>query len=390
MDTSFITRIQNMLLGLDSTGIHRDSENYHTVLVNPIISAGKDMTKDIAGKIADVGSNTGNLMFAEGIKEQIAYEKEIWIAGDSLEGVDKPTVIMPSANFMIHGSDNFIEGCQRFLDSTDCPVTLAGLGAQSTKELDTPRKLVDILTPAKKKYFKALSERAVTIGIRGGFTAECLELLGVHNYRIIGCPSFYKYLNGRFPKLPRPGLERTQITVTTGTPLESRILEMGIRLNSVWLMQMMTEMPKSAFEGETISPVWVERRFPGLKVGLDEYSRYLRSRSRMFFTIDSWNRYYGEENITFSFGSRFHGNMASIRNGVPALWITHDSRTTELAKALHVPYITIQRFADIRNPEEMLELCDYSEMYAHYRELCINYIAFLEENHISHRFRIRK
>ena len=223
-----------------------------------------------------------------------------------------------------------------------------------------------------------------------GFTAECLELLGVHNYRIIGCPSFYKYLNGRFPKLPRPGLERTQITVTTGTPLESRILEMGIRLNSVWLMQMMTEMPKSAFEGETISPVWVERRFPGLKVGLDEYSRYLRSRSRMFFTIDSWNRYYGEENITFSFGSRFHGNMASIRNGVPALWITHDSRTTELAKALHVPYITIQRFADIRNPEEMLELCDYSEMYAHYRELCINYIAFLEENHISHRFRIRK
>ena len=108
MDTSFITRIQNMLLGLDSTGIHRDSENYHTVLVNPIISAGKDMTKDIAGKIADVGSNTGNLMFAEGIKEQIAYEKEIWIAGDSLEGVDKPTVIMPSANFMIHGSDNFI------------------------------------------------------------------------------------------------------------------------------------------------------------------------------------------------------------------------------------------------------------------------------------------
>lgn len=390
MDTSMIKRIQNIFLGLDSTGVHRDSERYHTVLINPIISAGKDMTKDITGKMADVGNNTGNLMFAEGIKEQIAYKKEIWTAGEGVEGVDKPAVIMPSANFMIHGSDGFIEACQGFLDRTDCPVTLAGLGAQSTKELDTPRKLVDILTPVKKRYFKALSERAVTIGIRGEFTAECLELLGVHNYRIIGCPSFYKYLDGNFPELPKPDLERTQITVTTGTPLESRILEMGIRLNSVWLMQMMTEMPKSAFEGETISPVWVERRFPGLKVSLDEYSHYLKSRSRMFFTIDSWNRYYREEGITFSFGSRFHGNMASIRNGVPALWITHDSRTTELAKALHVPYITIERFAKIKNPEEMLELCDYSEMYARYRELCRNYIAFLEENHISHRFRIRK
>lgn len=390
MATSLIKRVQNIFLGLDSSGVHRDPENYHTVLINPIISAGKDMTKNIAGKMVDVGGNTGNLMFAEGIKEQIAYEKEIWIAGDGLEGVDKPAVIMPSANFMIHGSDGFIEGCQAFLDRTDCPVTLAGLGAQSTKELNTPRKLVDILTPVKKKYFKALSERAVTIGIRGEFTAECLELMGVHNYRIIGCPSFYKHLNGVFPKLAEPGLERTQITVTTGTPLESRILEMGIRLNSIWLMQMMTEMPKSAFEGETISPVWVERRFPELKVSLDEYSRYLRSRSRIFFTIDSWNRYYEEEKITFSFGSRFHGNMASIRNGIPALWITHDSRTTELAKALHVPCITIERFADIKNPEELLELCDYSEMYGYYREACVNYIAFLEENHISHRFRIRK
>lgn len=384
-----IKSISNWFQGLGKAKEHRDPDGYTTVLLNPVISAGKDMTKNITGKIADTGNNTGNLMFAEGIKEQIIYDKEIWMVGDNLEDVEKPTVIMPSANFIIHGGDGFIEVCKQFLENTDCPVTLAGLGAQSTKELNTPAKLVEALTPLKKEYFKMVAERAVTLGIRGEFSAECLELMGIHNYRIIGCPSFYKHLNGVYPELPKPSLDKTQITVTTGTPAESRILEMGMRLNSIWLMQMMTEMPKSAFENETISPVWVERRFPGLNVSLEEYSKYLKTRSRIFFTLEEWNNYYQEEGITFSFGSRFHGNMASIRNGVPALWIVHDSRTVELARTLHVPHITTEQFEKIKNPEELLEYCNYEHMYANYKQLCFNYVDFLEENHISHRFAIK-
>lgn len=375
--------------GLDKEGVHRDSEGYQTVLINPVISAGKDMTKNIADKIADTGNNTGNLLFAEGIKEQISFEEEIWLVGKGVEDVKKPVAIMPSANFIIHGSDNFIQNCKEFLLHNDCPVTLAGLGAQSTKELNTPKKLVEVLTPLKKEYFKMVAERAVTLGIRGEFTAECLEEMGIHNYRIIGCPSFYKHLSGKYPELPKPSLEKTQMTVTPGDANETRILEMGMQLHSIWLMQMMTEMPKSAFENETISPVWVDRRFPELKPSLEEYSQYMKSNARMFFRLEDWNRYYKEEGITFSYGSRFHGNMASIRNGVPALWIVHDSRTTELAETLHVPHITIEQFTEIKNPEELLDYCVYDDLYANYQSLCRNYVEFLEENHISHRFRVR-
>lgn len=387
--SNFIRNLKTDSSVVHGMPIHNDPEGYQTVLVNPIISAGKYPDKGIADKIADTGNNTGNLLFAEGIKEQISYKKEIWILGEGVDEVRKPAAIMPSANFIIHGSDNFIKNCTEFLLNNDCPITLAGLGAQSTPELNTPSKLVSMLTPAKKRYFKMVAERAVTLGIRGEFTAECLELMGIHNYRIIGCPSFYKHLNGKYPRLPKPSLKKTQLTVTTGTEYESRLLEMGIRLHSIWLMQMLTEMPKSAFENETISPVWVERRFPGLQVSLEEYSYYLKNYTRIFFNLDEWNHYYQEEKITFSYGSRFHGNMASIRNGVPALWIVHDSRTTELAQTLHVPYITIQKFVNIKYPEELLEFCDYKDMYSHYNELCRNYITFLEENHISHHFYIK-
>lgn len=368
--------------------VHKDNAGYHTVLVNPLMSAGKDLTKNITDKLIDTGNNTGNLMFSVGIREQLSYEKEIWVKGDTIEDVEKPAAIIPSANFIIKGGDEFIQACTEFLQNTDCPVTMAGLGAQGTAELNTPAKLVEALSPVKIAYFKMLSERAVSIGVRGEFTAECLAEMGVHNVRIIGCPSFYKHLDGVYPKLPSPTLDKTQITVTTGRPEESRLLEMGIKLNSIWMMQMMTEMPKSAFENETISPVWVERRFPGLNVSLEEYSHFLKNNSRMFFRLEDWNSFYQEEGITFAFGSRFHGNMAAIRNGVPALWIVHDSRTTELAKALHVPFIRIEDFVQIENPEELLQYCDYSDLYANYKSLCKNYVEFLEENHISHKFKL--
>ena len=148
----------------------------------------------------------------------------------------------------------------------------------------------------------------------------------------------------------------------------------------------MTEMPKSAFEDETISPIWVERRFPELSYSLEEYSKYLKKQSRIFFRLNDWNQYYKQENIKFAYGSRFHGNMAAIRNGVPALWIVHDSRTAELVETLHLPHIAIEKFGEIKDAEEMLEYCDYSDMYESYRKLCNNYVDFLEENHISHRF----
>lgn len=381
--------LERRKFGLDRQGVHRDPEGYRTVLVNPILSAGKSPEKSIEENLLYIGNNTGNLLFVEGMKEQISYDKEMWYRGETVEDVRKPAAIIPSANFIIHGGDGPVQDIMGFLEANDCPVTMAGLGAQSTDELNTPEKLVEVLTPLKRECFRIMSERAVTLGVRGQFTADCLELMGIHNYRIIGCPSFYKHLGGVYPPLAAPSLDRTQMTVTPKDANETRILEMGMRLNSVWMMQMMTEMPRCAFENQTISPVWVDRRFPELRVSLEEYSGYLKNNAKMFFRLDEWNRYYAEEGITFSYGSRFHGNMASIRNGIPALWIVHDSRTTELAETLHVPHITIEQFAGLREPEELLEYCVYDDMYAHYESLCQNYVRFLEENHISHRFRVR-
>lgn len=366
---------------------------YQTILVNPI-----SPEKQIKGRnfeeavedlgLRDFGLNTGNMLFVAGVRDTIHYAKEVWIKDFDLEEVPHPAAIMPASNFIVQGDGEFIHDYQRFLDHTDCPFTLAGLGAQSAPGLETPSKLVKVLAPAKVKFLKSLSDRAVSIGIRGEFTAECLELLGIHNYRIIGCPSFYKYLQGEYPKLPKPEFQRTQITITTGSVGESKILEMGRKMKSYWVMQMTTEIPKYPFEGQMSSKVWLQRRFPESKLSYRKVCSYVAKKSRLFLSMQDWDNFYRENKIQFAFGSRFHGNMAALRNGVPALWITHDSRTKELTETLHLPHITMEEFVKIKSIRQLEEICDYSDMYKYYDRLRRNYIEFLEENHVNVKYEV--
>lgn len=95
-----------------------------------------------------------------------------------------------------------------------------------------------------------------------------------------------------------------------------------------------------------------------------------------------------EEDFTFSFGSRFHGNMSALRNGIPALWVTHDSRTSELVQTLKLPHITLSEFNEINNMKKLVEYCDYTEFYKAYKGLSAEYVKFLDENNLNHRFTV--
>lgn len=359
--------------------------SYNTIVVNLIISLNRNLDKPSLDKLGFAGGNTGNIIFTEAVKEQVRLKKEIWINPTALDNVENPAVIIPAANFIISGNqDSLADALIRFMERTDCPITLAGLGAQNTPLLNTPGKLVRHLSETKKRCFKMLAERAVTLGIRGEFTAECLDLLGIHNYRIIGCPSLYKYMNGSFPRLPPPSLKNVQITVTPASPSETKILEMGYSLNAEWLMQMSTDLIQCTENAYVPDKAAIYNSFPEISLSLHDLSSYITTKGKAFWTIDDWNHYYQSHHLSFAFGSRFHGNISALRNGIPALWITHDSRTAELIQALYLPHITQEKFMhEIKNPEQLLGYCDYSHFYQNYPALLTNYIDFLKENYLE-------
>lgn len=238
-----------------------------------------------------------------------------------------------------------------------------------------------------------LSERAMSIGVRGDFTAECLSLMGVLNVRVIGCPSFYKYFDGSYPEISAPSIRGgIQMTFTPGTVERSKILELGMKNDCIWVIQEMGEYPKTVnvFGRNIVSCKWLIKNIPGLLLDATKIREYNTRMSRVFWDVDSWNEFYQKEHITFAFGTRFHGNMEALRNGVPALWITHDSRTEELTNCLHLPSISVENAAKVKNLEELFGYCDYTDLRKNYTILSEKYIDYLNENNLSHRYAISR
>ena len=69
---------------------------------------------------------------------------------------------------------------------TRLPITMVGVGAQASSRLTTCP-----VHPNTLKLMRLVSERSAQIGARGFYTAEVLAGYGIHNVRVIGCPSLY-------------------------------------------------------------------------------------------------------------------------------------------------------------------------------------------------------
>lgn len=300
-------------------------------------------------KMQFVGQNTGNLVFTESIKEQIPYDIESnldwrWIS-DKL-GHHNGVSIMPAANFLSRNT-TWITSLNPILKNTDIRFTLAGVGAQAGLK-DSPGDVVSRLSKRQIEFFNLVSEKAVSIGVRGEFTAECFEKMGIHNIRIIGCPSFYQY-DFDYKKLPEPSLDKVVYTYTDKT--------------------------------DKVKAIAREKQAILIRQTYNEWDIH----QKIFFCYSKWSQYLDSPNFTFSFGSRFHGNMMALRSRIPTLWIVHDMRTLELVRTLKLPYLNYYSdgWERIRYMEDLLQFCDYSEVYKNYNKMRKEYHEFLEENFMT-------
>lgn len=347
-------------------------------------------TKDlpIEEKLTAVGHNTGNLLFIEAMKEQLKEAEVITFDPIEFNSVHSKdcNIVMPSSNFIIRKNEDIANMIDPYLNKMECPFTLAGLGSQADHNSQTPKELVRVLTPKNIWFLKEVSERAISIGIRGEFTAGCLEELGIYNYRIIGCPSMYFNMDGRFHLGKLPSKDRVLMNVTAGNPLETKIVHMGMDINANWIMQMGVEFSELMENPIAIPVTPPHGAYPELKTSQKDLSSYMKEKAKIFFSISEWNQFIQDNDFTFSFGSRFHGNVSALRNGVPALWIIHDSRTKELVEAMHLPHIDYNTFDKVKFMDELIEYCDYTDFSKSIFSLTKNYVQFLEENGFEHNF----
>lgn len=92
---------------------------------------------------------------------------------------------------------------------------------------------------------------------------------------------------------------------------------------------------------------------------------FYRNNFKIFRDAGSWIDF-NRHHVSWSYGTRFHVNMATLLSGRPALWVTHDSRTQEMAEFMHLPNLPLSEVSGLTadRVRSRLDLTDFFDNIA--------------------------
>ena len=333
-----------------------------------------DDRASVAERLEGAVHNSGNLFFEGAVSRHLADATEIHEISDMPGGAG--TLVLSMSNFISPATDlghvaDDIEasGVER--------VVMIGAGAQA----ESYDRSVDV-TPGTRRFLSLLSERSTTIGVRGHFTADVLARMGIHNVDVIGCPSLFYHGARDFAVQKRTVDGRRLRAVTHFTPYGNlrdgcaHLLSFAVRECEAYIAQ--SESFLTFADGTEHDWRYFIQYFRDGDVDEARVEAWLRERVRWFFDLEQWIRYMAD--VDFSVGGRFHGNMAAILAGTPALNLVQDSRTRELCEYLNLPYRFLQDFDGRVTLDALYEATDFSLFNATFPVKYDAYRQFLERN----------
>lgn len=334
------------------------------------------------------GQNTGNLLIAHGLLSQLEAETVSYDLGPGWKKLAREfdMLVFPAANYIAPKNDTYGQWVE-FIERFNKPCLMAGLGAQAPST-NSPM----VVPPDTIRFLKAIAERSAFIGVRGEYTADLVAKHGIHNVQITGCPSLYTNRNRNFrveksAALPERVIVNGSRNVTSlaHQPEEHRrveraIYQLAIEKGYDYILQ--NEMPEMCYALGAESEVTPEelaalRKKLALTVSEAELASYLRKSAKAFLDIPTWEAF--ARKADFSFGTRFHGNVIPILNGVPSLVLAHDSRTTELCRFFHIPHLPAEDVARV-DVAELYAQTSYEEFNRHYPERYDDWAKFVAAN----------
>lgn len=273
------------------------------------------------------------------------------------------------------------------LEKLEIPLVVMGLGVQAQRRWNPkmhrlPFEAIELM--------KFLGEKCASIGVRGEFSASIFrDYAGVRNTRVIGCPSFFQRPE-MFEELRTflSGSRRGSVAFNStnlSKPAELELVRRSIDEDCFWVETTNESIHRFALESYSdpelaeIPPALkhlLVGAFPAL--GREQLVAYFSRRYRRFRDFNPWWQF-NREQVRFGYGTRFHGNMAVLLAGRPALWITHDSRTIELTRTLHLPSVTLTEALET-STEALEAAIDYEPMFDHLGMLFERFNGFLAEN----------
>ena len=310
-----------------------------------VISIGLENLKYAQGTDAleKSGNNSGNMLFTEAVYRQIEGAQHIGFNFDPKKIKENfDSILIPASNWVNWKQD--WGWLADLLVATELPICVIGLGSQ----LDG-KNIVDV-PEGTVRFLKVCSERAPSIGVRGEFTAQIINDLGIQNVTVLGCPSIFS--DGRVPEIRpleindsfRLAFGPTRYGLSSGDfndTLHRNMYQFAIKnASSIYYQSESFEIALLNRENvDTFKDVAVS--YYGVE-NYNELQSNILSKGKFHSNLTHWISDVKKEDCYI--GSRIHGVVSSTLAGTPSLLITHDKRTEELADYMAVPNIGIKDF----------------------------------------------
>lgn len=259
-------------------------------------------------------------------------------------------VVFSMANFIARTRDlsTFVESLKAMADSV--PFIVLGAGLQGRSALPEMQQSV-------QETLAIFNEKAKIFGVRGHMTEKWLHKYGFPNAKAIGCPSLYLFprsieklaispnLATRDPKILSAGY----LTVEGGRNFErGKLLARAFQnVPASYVFQdeffeygPMASKPGSFDEatstGDRVALNALFTETKGVPVDFDNYY--------YFPDPSTWRQVAAQHDVYC--GDRFHGGVAALQVGRPALFMAHDNRVSEMADFYALPHMTTQELVD--------------------------------------------
>lgn len=354
---------------------------------------------DVQGSINHY-HNIGDAFVFESSLKLMNYEKvsELPITNFSPEKIDQ---LREEYDYVILRGSNYINKDMNWRDTIPVlqrlklPVIAFGVGAQA------PVRGEIQLSEETKAVLRIIADSTTSIGVRGAYTAQVLNDIGIRNVRIVGCPTAFRR-NNQHLRIKLPPLENVaQVGVTVRrevSPAYAQDIEQYLTRHRNLIKSMAERFDVTLMaQGEIDEKKMVfgtaeqkEGAIAALKNHrwtadwyFDETIENLY-RHRMFYSdvVADYEELVRRQQLVL--GYRLHGNLMALANGVPSIYFTYDSRTAEFAETYKIPSYDV--FSD--KPFQLEDYWDQSLFDKYNRAWFETYAEmkqFLDENGVDNK-----
>ncbi|MDE6852943.1 MAG: polysaccharide pyruvyl transferase family protein [Lachnospiraceae bacterium] len=338
-----------------------------------------------------IGSNIGNMLFPASVCRALLCEDTTIDTVNTIRQYSSEHVrqinetydclVLPFANAFRHSFLRELNSITDLVSQLKIPCIVVGVGIQGKNKKASNQAEVD---ESVTRFMKAILAKSSKVGLRGERTAEYLTKLGFQaerDFTVIGCPSMYMW--GK----TLPEMEVRELTSDSSVSMNSKIqlpqkfhdfmYRSSIDLPNFHYVAQVIQEIRQMYMGADYPPDFVKTIPEHFPVDFT-HPIYQSGKGISFTNFASWLQYL--QGKDFSFGSRIHGNIASILAGTPCYIVVSDERIKELVDFHHIPHMLMKDLTEETNIFDLYEKADFSAIQKNHEKKFLHYLDFLWEN----------